>query len=162
MIEARNCSLLVSAAAGSGKTAVLVERILRRITDEKAPVDLDRLLVMTFTHAAAAEMRERIGEALEKRLEEDPGDRNLERQAMLLPHAKITTIDSFCLGLLREHFHELDIDPGFRMADEGELLLLQGDVLKALLEDCYQESDPEFLRLADCYASGKTDSGLDD
>ena len=162
VIEARNCSLLVSAAAGSGKTAVLVERILRRITDEKAPVDLDRLLVMTFTNAAAAEMRERIGEALEKRLEEDPGDRNLERQSMLLPHAKITTIDSFCLGLLREHFHELDIDPGFRVADEGELLLLQGDVLKALLEDCYQESDPEFLRFADCYASGKTDSGLED
>ena len=162
VIETRGCSLLVSAAAGSGKTAVLVERIIRMITDEAHPVDMDRLLVMTFTNAAAAEMRERIGDALEKRLEENPGDKNLERQSMLLTHAKITTIDSFCLGLLREHFHELSIDPGFRVADEGELLLLQADVMKELLEAAYEKADPEFLHFVDCYASGRTDGELED
>ena len=135
VIDARGRNLLVSAAAGSGKTAVLVERIVRMVTDPDHPVDIDRLLVMTFTNAAAAEMRERIGDALEKRLEEEPGDRNLERQTSLIHHARITTIDSFCLKLLREHFNELDIDPGFRIGDEGELLLLQADVMKELLED---------------------------
>ena len=94
-IQARDCNLLVSAAAGSGKTAVLVERIIRMVTDPARPVDIDRLLVMTFTNAAAAEMRERIGDALEKKLEEHPGDRNLERQTTLIHHAQITTIDGF-------------------------------------------------------------------
>ena len=101
VIKSRNRNLLVSAAAGSGKTAVLVERIIQMVTDPEHPVDIDRLLVMTFTNAAAAEMRERIGDALEAKLEQNPGDRNLERQATLIHHAKITTIDSFCLHLLR-------------------------------------------------------------
>ena len=152
VIKARNRSLLVSAAAGSGKTAVLVERIIQMVTDPEHPVDIDRLLVMTFTNAAAAEMRERIGDALEAKLEQNPGDRNLERQTTLLHHAKITTIDSFCLHLLREHFNELDIDPGFRIGDEGELLLLQADVMKELLEDYYGRNDEEFFRFADTYA----------
>lgn len=156
VIDARGRNLLVSAAAGSGKTAVLVERIVRMVTDPDHPVDIDRLLVMTFTNAAAAEMRERIGDALEKRLEE-PGDRNLERQTSLIHHARITTIDSFCLKLLREHFNELDIDPGFRIGDEGELLLLQADVMKELLEDYYGREDGRFLRFVDTYASGKAD-----
>lgn len=162
VIWARNCNLLVSAAAGSGKTAVLVERIIRMVTEPENPVDIDRLLVMTFTNAAAAEMRERIGEALEKQLEEHPGDRNLERQTTLIHHAKITTIDSFCLKLLREHFSSLDIDPGFRIGDEGELLLLQADVLKELLEDYYGRNDENFFRFVDTYASGKADGGLED
>jgi len=162
VIDTRGCNLLVSAAAGSGKTAVLVERIIRMVTDPENPVDIDRLLVMTFTNAAAAEMRERIGEALEKRLEEHPGDRNLERQTTLIHHAKITTIDSFCLHLLREHFNELDIDPGFRIGDEGELMLLQADVMKELLEDYYGRNDDKFFRFVDTYASGKTDGGLED
>ena len=157
VIDARGRNLLVSAAAGSGKTAVLVERIVRMVTDPDHPVDIDRLLVMTFTNAAAAEMRERIGDALEKRLEEEPGDRNLERQTSLIHHARITTIDSFCLKLLREHFNELDIDPGFRIGDEGELLLLQADVMKELLEDYYGREDGRFLRFVDTYASGKAD-----
>ena len=114
VIETRHRNLLVSAAAGSGKTAVLVERIIRMITDPEDPVDIDRLLVMTFTNAAAEEMRERVETALGKLLDEDPGNKNLERQNTLIHHAKITTIDSFCLNLLREHFHELDLDPGFR------------------------------------------------
>ena len=162
VIDARGRNLLVSAAAGSGQTAVLVERIVRMVTDPDHPVDIDRLLVMTFTNAAAAEMRERIGDALEKRLEEEPGDRNLERQTSLIHHARITTIDSFCLKLLREHFNELDIDPGFRIGDEGELLLLQADVMKELLEDYYGREDGRFLRFVDTYASGKADGGLED
>lgn len=162
VIETRGRNLLVSAAAGSGKTAVLVERIIRMVTDPEHPVDIDRLLVMTFTNAAAAEMRERIGEALDKRLDEDPGNQNLERQTTLIHHARITTIDSFCLRLLREHFNELDIDPGFRIADEGELLLLQADVMKELLEDYYGRDDERFFRFVDTYASGKADGGLED
>lgn len=162
VIDARGRNLLVSAAAGSGKTAVLVERIIQMVTDSEHPVDIDRLLVMTFTNAAAAEMRERIGDALEKRLEENPGDRNLERQTTLIHHARITTIDSFCLRLLREHFNELDIDPGFRIGDEGELLLLQTDVMKELLEDYYGRNDERFFWFVDTYASGKADGGLED
>lgn len=162
VIESRNRNLLVSAAAGSGKTAVLVERIIRMITDRSAPVDIDRLLVMTFTRAAAAEMKERIGAALEKRLEESPGDENLERQSTLLNHARITTIDSFCLSLLREHFNELDLDPGFRTGDEGELMLLQADVMKELLEDCYEKGEERFLRFSDTYSSGRSDRSLED
>lgn len=162
VIDTRNRNLLVSAAAGSGKTAVLVERIIRMVTDQEKPVDIDRLLVMTFTKAAAAEMRERIGEALERQLDEHPGDRNLERQTTLIHHARITTIDSFCLKLLREHFNELDIDPGFRIADEGELLLIQTDVMKELLEDYYGRGDQRFFRFVDTYATGKADGGLED
>lgn len=162
VIDTRNRNLLVSAAAGSGKTAVLVERIIRMITDEENPVDIDRLLVMTFTKAAAAEMRERIGAALEQRLEGNPGDQNLERQMTLIHHARITTIDSFCLRLLREHFNELDVDPGFRIADEGEILLIQTDVMKDLLEDYYGREDERFIRFVDTYASGKADGGLED
>lgn len=162
VIETRDRNLLVSAAAGSGKTAVLVERIIRMVTDENHPVDIDKLLVMTFTNAAASEMRERIGDALEKRLEECPGNINLERQTTLIHHAKITTIDSFCLKLLREHFNELDIDPGFRIGDEGELKLLQADVMKSLLEEYYGREDERFLSFVDAYALGKADGGLED
>ena len=162
VIDARNRNLLVSAAAGSGKTAVLVERIIQMVTDPEHPVDIDRLLVMTFTNAAAAEMRDRIGGSLEKRLEEDPGDRNLERQSTLIHHAKITTIDSFCLNLIREHFNDLDIDPGFRIGDEGELLLLQADVMKDMMEEYYGRNDERFFRFVDTYASGKEDGGLEE
>ena len=162
VIDARNRNLLVSAAAGSGKTAVLVERIIQMVTDPEHPVDIDRFLVMTFTNAAAAEMRERIGDALEKRLEEHPGDRNLERQSTLIHHAKITTIDSFCLNLIREHFNDLDIDPGFRIGDEGELLLLQADVMKDMMEEYYGRNDERFFRFVDTYASGKEDGGLEE
>ncbi|MCI8453069.1 MAG: helicase-exonuclease AddAB subunit AddA [Lachnospiraceae bacterium] len=161
-IDKRGRNLLVSAAAGSGKTAVLTERIVNMVTDPREAVDIDRLLVMTFTNAAAAEMRERVGDAIEARLEAAPGDKNLERQASLLPHAQIMTIDSFCLRLLREHFHELDIDPGFRIGDEGELLLLQADIMKELLEEYYERKDERFIRFVDAYASGKADGGLED
>ena len=134
VIESRNRNLLVSAAAGSGKTAVLVERIIRMITGD-SPIDIDRLLVMTFTKAAAAEMRERIQAAIEKKLEEDPGNEHLQQQAVTVQFAQITTIDSFCLHILREHFDCIDIDPAFRVGDEGEMLLLRAEVLQELMED---------------------------
>ena len=138
VIDARNRNLLVSAAAGSGKTAVLVERIIQLISEGEHPLDLDQLLVMTLTNAAAAEMRERIAAAIEKKLMEQPENRHLQVQAALVPHAQITTIDSFCLNLIRNHFNQLDIDPGFRIGDEGELLLLRTDVMEGLLEEYYQ------------------------
>ena len=135
VIDLRNRNILVSAAAGSGKTAVLVERIIRRITDETSPVDVDRMLIVTFTEAAASEMKERIGAAIEKQLEKRPGDARLEQQAALIHTAPITTIHSFCLSVIREHFHVIGIDPGFRIVEEGELKLLKQDVLNELLEE---------------------------
>ena len=125
VIDLRNRNLLVSAAAGSGKTAVLVERIIQKITAKKDPVDVNRMLVVTFTEAAASEMKERIRLAIEKAMEENPGNSHLERQNALIHSAAITTIHSFCLSVIRDHFHLLDIDPGFRVAEEGELRLLK-------------------------------------
>ena len=120
VIDLRERNILVSAAAGSGKTAVLVERIMKKICDESHPVDVDRLLVVTFTKAAAAEMKERIGAAIRDRLKEQPNNGYLQRQETLVHHAQITTIDSFCSYILRNHFGEIDLDPAFRVADEGE------------------------------------------
>ncbi len=162
VIETRNRNLLVSAAAGSGKTAVLVERILRLISRKEDPVDVDRLLVMTFTKAAAAEMRERIALAIEKRLEEEPDNEHLQVQAALVSHAQITTIDSFCLSLIRDHFNLLDIDPSFRIGDEGELTLMRADVMEKLLEEYYGKDDEAFEKFVDTYASGKSDDGIED
>lgn len=130
VIRLRNRNILVSAAAGSGKTAVLVERIIQMLTDADNPVDVDQLLIVTFTEAAAAEMKERIRDAIEKELEKRPEDVHLERQATLIHSAQVTTIHSFCLSVIREHFHVIDIDPGFRIAEEGELKLLKQDVLE--------------------------------
>nr|WP_269141865.1 helicase-exonuclease AddAB subunit AddA [Lientehia hominis] len=160
IIGLRNRNILVAAAAGSGKTAVLVERILSMITDEDHPVDIDRLLVVTFTNAAAGQMKERIAKRLSGRLEEEPDDRNLKRQEDLLPHAKIMTIDSFCLYVVRNYFSSLDLDPDFRIGDEGELKLLREDVMKTLLERKYEEAAPEFFRFVESYAEGKGDGGI--
>lgn len=162
VIWSRNRNLLVSAAAGSGKTAVLVERIIQMITDRENPVDIDQLLVMTFTNAAAAEMRERIGDAIYKKLEEDPDNEHLQVQSTLVHHAQIMTIDSFCLSLIRDHFNCLDIDPGFRIGDEGELLLLRADVMEEMLEAHYEQADETFEQFVDTYASGKADGGIED
>ena len=162
VIQSRNRNLLVSAAAGSGKTAVLVERIVRMVTEGPDPVDLDRLLVMTFTNAAASEMRERIGKAIRKKLSEEKENKRLRLQAALVPHAQIQTIDSFCLSLIRSHYAGLDIDPAFRVGDEGELTLLQADVMGELFEDKYQEASPEFVRFVETYGGGKTDQGIEE
>ncbi len=162
VIDARNCSMLVSAAAGSGKTAVLVERIIRRILDREHPADIERMLVMTFTRAAASEIRERIRAAIERELIADPGNAHLERQAVMAQYAQITTIDSFCLYILREYFDRIDLDPAFRVADEGEVLLLRRDVMKELLEDRYAAGEEDFLAFAETFAPGKTDDGIAD
>ena len=137
VIELHNSNILVSAAAGSGKTAVLVERIIRMICDGEHPADIDRLLIVTFTNAAAAEMRERIAAGIAVRLEADPGNEHIQKQSALLHNAQITTIDSFSLFLIRNHFNEIGLDPDFRVADEGEIKLLQQEVLAQLLEDAY-------------------------
>ena len=153
VIDMRGCNILVSAAAGSGKTAVLVERIIKRLTKDVPPLNVDELLVVTYTEAAAAEMKERLRDALEKALEENPGNVHLLKQATLVHNAKITTIHSFCLSVIREHFHEIDLDPGFRIAEEGELKLLKQDVLDNVLENAYEEADEGFLDFTVSYAS---------
>ena len=160
VIDTRNCNILVSAAAGSGKTAVLVERIIQRITDKNNPVDIDELLIVTFTRAAAGEMKERIRQAIEKKLEENPEDEHLQRQSTLVHHALITTIDSFCSYIVKNYFHLIDLDPSFRMGDEGEMRLLQADVADAVLEEAYTEEAPSFLAFADGFAGGKTDKKI--
>ncbi|EEQ59741.1 ATP-dependent nuclease subunit A [Clostridiales bacterium 1_7_47FAA] len=162
VIDSRNRNLLVSAAAGSGKTAVLVERIIQMISGGDHPLDIDQLLVMTFTNAAAAEMRERIGAAVEKKLKEHPEDEHLWLQAALIPQAMITTIDSFCLNIIRNHFNSLDIDPSFRIGDEGELSLLRGDVMGEMLEACYEEGDEAFAGFVEHFGRGKSDKGIED
>lgn len=160
VISLRDRNILVSAAAGSGKTAVLVQRIISKITDKNHPVDIDRLLIMTFTRAAAGEMKERIGKALENALDEDPENEHLQRQMNLIHTAQITTIDGFCAYVIRNYFHLIGLDPGYRTADEGELKLLKEDVLKDLLEEQYAAKEKEFQRFVECYALGKTDEGI--
>ena len=162
VIDLRNRNILVSAAAGSGKTAVLVERIVKIITDKNHSVDIDHLLIVTFTNAAAAEMRERIGNAIEKALDEQPGNEHLLRQLTLIHNAQITTIDSFCLYVVRNHFHEIDLEPNFRIGDEGELKLLREDVLDRVLEQNYEEPSEAFSDFVEGYASGRTDAALNE
>lgn len=162
VIDTRDCNILVSAAAGSGKTAVLVERIIQKICDETHPVDIDRLLIVTFTSAAAAQMRERISKAVAKKLEEHPENEHLQKQSALIHNAQITTIDSFCLFVIRNNFNEIGLDPGFRVADEGEIKLLEGDVLEALLEDCHAEAKEEFLQFVESYSTGGSEKRIEE
>ena len=159
-IDTRDCNVLVSAGAGSGKTAVLVERIISMITDPDKNIDIDRLVVVTFTKAAAAQMKDKIRKALDSMLDENPGDVNLLRQITLLNNAQITTIDSFCLWIIRNHFPEVNLDPGFRIMDEGEKKLIENDVLEDVLEEFYAEADEEFFNLVDAFGMGRDDSGL--
>lgn len=160
VINLRNRNILVSAAAGSGKTAVLVQRILKKVMDPEHPVDIDRLLIMTFTRAAAGEMRERIANALEDALCENPDNEHLQRQTTLIHTAQITTIDGFCAYVIRNYFHLIGLDPGYRTGEEGELKLLKEDVMKELLENYYIKDDKKFKCFIECYASGKTDDGI--
>lgn len=162
VIHLRDSNILVSAAAGSGKTAVLVERIIQRIMDETDPVDVDRLLVVTFTEAAAAEMKERIGAAIEKKAAEEPDNIRLEQQATLIHSAAVTTIHSFCLSVIRDHFHVIGIDPAFRVAEEGELKLLKQDVLGELLENAYNAQDEGFFEFVEKFGTGKSDRKIEE
>ncbi len=162
VIDLRNRNILVSAAAGSGKTAVLVERIIARLTRDKDPIDIDELLIVTYTEAAAAEMKERIQSAIEKALEEDVENVHLQRQATLIHQARITTIHGFCLSVIRDYFHTIDLDPGFRVAEEGELKLLKHDVAEELIEQYYAEGNPKFLDFVESFAYGKDDRKLEE
>jgi len=159
-IETSGCDLLVAAAAGAGKTAVLVERIIRKIIDESTPIDIDNMLIVTFTNAAASEMRERIGEALGKELEKKPDSQKLQRQMLLLNKASITTIHSFCMDVVKNNFHLLDLDPNFRIADETESLLLKMETMEELFEQKYEEEDEDFIYLLDRYGGNKDDKKL--
>ena len=154
-IDDRGGALLVSAAAGSGKTAVLTERAVRLITDPEHPVDADRLLIVTFTNAAAAELRARIGQALLRLSVQQPHNTALRRQRMLLQRAPICTIDAFCLDLLHKHFQALDIPPDFAPADPGSVEVLRASALAETLENAYR--DPDFCAFADLYGKGRTD-----
>lgn len=161
-IDARGGTLIVSAAAGSGKTAVLVERCIRRLTDTEHPCSADRLLIVTFTRAATAEMRSRLAEAVSKKLLEDPTNEHLQKQQMLLPSAQICTIDSFCGNLVRENFEQLGLTPDFRMLDETEVSVLQQSALEEILEELYTEQDPDFLKLVELLATGRDDASIEE
>ena len=159
-MEARGGSLLISAAAGSGKTAVLVERIIRLITDPDHRVDVDRLLVVTFTRAAAAEMRQRLSNALAKKMAEKPDDLYYQRQQMLLPRAYISTVHGFCTRLLQEYAGQTGLPVGFRVADESQSGLLAAQALDEVLEENYRRADPAFMALAAQLNSGRNDMAL--
>lgn len=163
-IETHDCNLLVAAAAGSGKTAVLVERIIRMITNTEKNFDIDRLLVVTFTNAAAAEMRERVGKAIEEALEREPDNNELQKQLVLLNRASITTIHSFCLSIIRNNFHKLNLDPAFRVSDETENALLKLEAIEELLEKRYQEENltDDFLAFVESYSNDKDDKNIED
>lgn len=160
-MNTKDRNILVSAAAGSGKTAVLVERIVRKITGENQ-TDIDRLVVVTFTRAAAAEMKARIRNRLDDMLDEDENNANLIKQIALVNNAQITTIDSFCLWILKNHFSEINLDPGFRVADKGEITLLENDVMEDMLEDYYQKGDEQFIKLIDAYGTGRNDANIEE
>jgi ATP-dependent helicase/nuclease subunit A len=161
-ISLKGDDMLVAAAAGSGKTAVLVERIIRRVCDEQDPIDVDQLLVATFTNAAAAEMRDRIREALEKEWFRKPESDHLRRQLALIHRASITTLHSFCLDVIRRYFQAIELDPAFRIANEIETELMRHDVLQELFEHYYGSSpeDSEFWTLVDWFGGERGDDGL--
>ncbi len=167
-IKTRECSLLVSAAAGAGKTAVLVERITRRVLDSFSPVDIDRLLVVTYTNAAAREMKERVGAALWERGRNNPGDYRLQKQLLLLERAHISTLHSFCVEMLRKYYYRLKLpekaalDPAFRVAEETEALLLKLEVLEDVFEKRYTDDDAVFLELVEAYGGERDDKALQD
>ena len=160
-IYEKNTNILVAAAAGSGKTAVLVERIINKIINDN--VDIDKLLVVTFTNAAASEMKQRVLDAIYKKLNENPENENLQKQILLLNKANICTIDSFCLDVVRNNFFELkNVSPNFRIADTAEIDILEQEVIEDIFEQKYDNQDKDFLELINTYTSYKDDSPLKD
>ena len=157
-IEKTGNNILVAAAAGSGKTAVLVERIINKIINQK--INIDEILVVTFTNAAASEMRERILEAIYKKIEEEPENNHLQKQINLISRASICTIDSFCLDVVKNNFYEIDISPNFRIADNAELELLKQEVLENLFDKKYEIEDKDFLKLLETYTTYSSDEPL--
>lgn len=162
-IWASGQDILVAAAAGSGKTAVLVERIIQKIISTEDPIDVDELLVVTFTNASAAEMRHRIGGALEKAINENPTSKHLRKQLSLLNRASISTLHSFCLEVIRKFYYQIDLDPGFRIADETEAQLIRDEVLEELFEEEYgKEGNESFFALVDTFSNDRSDIALQD
>ena len=159
-INATGSNILVSAAAGSGKTAVLTQRVIRTITDVNNPVDIDKLLIVTFTNAAAAEMRSRISKALSELSLKEPNNTNILRQISLLPSAKICTIDSFCINLVRENFFKLDIAQDFKILDNAEQLLIEDTAINEIIEEHYKADNPQFKALVELLCSSKNDRDL--
>lgn len=157
-IQSKGSNILVAAAAGSGKTAVLVERIIQKIINEK--IDIDKLLVVTFTNAAASEMRERVLEAIYKKIEETPDNIDLQRQTVLINKCNISTIHSFCLEVIKNNFYELDISHNFRIGDTTEIELLKQEILEDLFEEFYLNENKGFLELIDTYTSYRGDENL--
>lgn len=160
-ISARGQNILVAAAAGSGKTAVLVERIIKRITEAQEPLDVDRLLVVTFTNAAAAEMKARVGRALEEALAKEPSSLHLRRQLSLLNRASISTLHSFCMNVLRRYYYKIGLDPAFRVVEQTEAELMREEVIEELFEEEYGKEDNEaFYELVDRYSGDRSDTVL--
>ena len=161
-IWATGADVLVSAAAGSGKTAVLIDRLIQKVIAKENPINVDELLVVTFTNASAAEMRHRMGEALEKAIALDPTSSHLRKQLNLLNKAQISTLHSFCLNIVRQYSYMLTIDPGFRIANETEAALMRDDILAEVLEEAYQMENPEAMyRLSDSFTSDRDDQSIE-
>ncbi len=161
VLDSRNCNLLVSAAAGSGKTAVLVERIIQMICDKDAPINIDQLLVVTFTKAAASQMKDKIRKAIEDKIELEPENQHFQQQLLLLGHANILTIDSFCYKVVKEHFSVLGIDPMIRIGEAGEIGLLRNEVLEEVIEKFY-EKDSNFIDFSEAFCGDKSDERLEE
>lgn len=159
-IDSRDGTVLVSAAAGSGKTAVLVERVIRRLTDKEKPCSADRLLIVTFTRAATQQMRERISQAINEELRKNPADEHLKRQLIMLPFAKISTIDSFCNDIVKENFHELELSPDYKMLEGAQLKLVEAEAMNRTLDEYYKENSEEFNELVNLLASSTDDSAV--
>ena len=157
-IYEKNSNILVSAAAGSGKTAVLVERIINKVINEN--VDIDKILIVTFTNAAASEMRERILETIYKKIEENPNNNNLQKQIVLLNKASICTIDSFCIDVIKNNFYEIDVSPNFRIGDTSEIEILKYEVLEEIFEEKYESNDEDFIKLINTYTTYRDDTLL--
>ena len=151
-------NILVAAAAGSGKTAVLVERIIQKIINDK--IDIDKILVVTFTNAAAAEMRERILEAIYKKLDDNPEDEHLQKQIVLLGKSNISTIHSFCLDVIKNNFYEINVSPNFRIGDTAEIDLIKQEAIEEVFEKLYEEENHDFIKLLDTYEGYRNDDNL--
>ncbi|MBE6791937.1 MAG: helicase-exonuclease AddAB subunit AddA [Ruminococcaceae bacterium] len=154
-------TMLVSAAAGSGKTTVLIRRILERVAYAQNPIDVDRLLVVTFTNAAAAEMKDRLAKSLSEALQKEPHNHRLRRQQLLLPHAQISTVHSFCINLLRENFHRLPLSPRFKVGTTGDLLTLQEEAMQEMLSHFSAEKSAAFMQLTTLMDNGKSTAAME-
>ncbi len=160
-IDAKGGSIIVSAAAGSGKTAVLVERVIQRIIDPENPVDADRILVVTYTRAAATELKDRLTKKISELVKNDPFNKSLLRQQSLLSKAHISTIHGFCSSIVKEYFYVLDIDRNFRIAEDGEMMLIKKDALRLTLDSMYADKEPDFFRLVEAFGGEKDDEQLE-